>query len=86
MPIKQASFKSVRQTKKRTTRRANVAKELEMAVKKMKRQLEAKNKSEASALAAKVQKMLDKAAKRKVIAKNKANRLKSQLMKKLAKL
>lgn len=86
MPIKQASFKSLRQTKKRTARRARVAGELEMFVKKMKRQLEAKNKTEAPALAVKVQKMIDKAAKKKVIAKNKANRLKSRLMKALAKL
>ncbi len=86
MPIKKASAKSLRQTKKRTARRARVSGELEMLVKKMRRQLEAKNKTEAGALAVKVQKMLDKAAKKKVIAKNKANRLKSQLMKALAKI
>lgn len=86
MPIKHASIKSLRQTKKRTLLRTKVAKETTAIVKKMRQLLEAKKKNEAKDLASKVQKFLDKAAKRKVISRNKAGRLKSQLMKKLARL
>lgn len=86
MPIKKASAKSLRQTKKRTAQRAKILKKLEMIVDKMRHLLDSKKKTEAQELFIKVQKTIDKAAKRKVIAKNKANRLKSQLMKVLAKI
>lgn len=86
MPIKQASIKSLRQTKKRTARRAAVAKKLEAVVDKMRHLLSEKKKNEAQKLAPQIQKMLDKAAKTKVVSKNRAARLKSQLMKRLASL
>lgn len=86
MPIKQASIKSLRQTKRRTLRRAAMTKKLKAAIDKMRHLLSEKKKKEAKELASPVQKILDKAAKARVISKNKAARLKSQLMKKLAKI
>lgn len=86
MPIKQASIKSLRQTKRRTVRRLAVAKKLEAIIDKMRHLLTEKKKNEAQGLASRIQKMLDKAAKTKLISKNKAARLKSQLMKRLSRI
>lgn len=81
MPIKQAAIKALRQTKKRTARRATVLKNVKMTLASLKKMVISKSRKDAQELTLKLQKVLDKAAKTRVISVNKAARLKSKWMK-----
>jgi small subunit ribosomal protein S20 len=83
MPIKKASFKSLRQSKKRRARNLRVKTPLLSSIKAAKKLAESKKIEEAKAAVLKTVKMLDRAAAKGIIKKNTAARKKSRLMKKL---
>jgi small subunit ribosomal protein S20 len=85
MPIKKASFKALRQTKKRTVRNRTRKEKTKDLRKKIQKFLAAKNIEEAKKLMPLFYKSVDKAAKTQVITKNKASRLKARLMAQLQK-
>ncbi|HCJ52573.1 MAG: hypothetical protein A2898_03605 [Candidatus Kerfeldbacteria bacterium RIFCSPLOWO2_01_FULL_48_11] len=86
MPIKQASFKHLRQTKKRTIINDAVEKNVKKLVKNARKLLVAKKKAEAAPAVTQAAKALAKAARKGVIKKNTASRTTSRLMRQLAKL
>ncbi|MFH1235929.1 MAG: 30S ribosomal protein S20 [Parcubacteria group bacterium] len=86
MPIKQASFKHLRQTKKRTVINDAVEKNVKKLVKNARKLLIAKKKAEAVPAVSQAAKALAKAARKGVIKKNTASRTTSRLMRQLAKL
>lgn len=83
MPIKKASFKSLRQSKKRRARNLRVKKPLISALKTAQKLMKNKKLEEAKAAVLKAIKLLDRAASKGIIKKNTAARKKSRLMKKL---
>lgn len=83
MPIKQAAFKHIRQSKKRYLKNKRVKGNLKLLIKKSRGLIEAKKKDEAKELVIKAIQALDKAAQKKIIKKNTASRKKSRLMKRL---
>ncbi len=86
MPVKHASIKHLRQTKKRTARNKQITKNLKNAVKTARKILAAGDKTKANETVKKAVKILDKAAQGEYIKKNKASRLKSRLILQLNKL
>lgn len=86
MPIKQASFKSLRQSKKRQARNLKIKKDLLSAVKSARRTVADKKADESKASVGKAIKLLDRAVAKGVVKKNTAARKKSRLMKKLNEL
>lgn len=86
MPIQQASFKDLRQSKKRAARNKMVKDELDFFIKKLKKALANNKPEEAKEWLAKAVKKLDKAAQKKIIKKNTAARRKSRLTKGLNKI
>ncbi len=86
MPIKKASFKDLRQTKKKTSRNKAVKSTLKANVKKTRTIILGKDKNAAAEALKLTIKNLDKATQNKVIKKNKASRLKSRLAKQINKL
>lgn len=83
MPIKQAAFKALRQSKKRNLRNKERKDSLKKLLKQARRSIEDKKADEALELVKKSIKILDKLAQRGVIKKNTASRKKSRLVKKL---
>lgn len=83
MPIKKASSKHWRQTKKRTIHNKKVKGSLKFLIKKSRKLIEAKKKDEAKEEIRKAIIALDKAAQKGIIKKNNAARKKSRLMKRL---
>lgn len=86
MPIKQASFKDLRKSKRRAIRNKRVVDELDFFMKKLKKALEANQPTEAKEWLGKAIQKLDKASGKKIIKKNTANRRKSRLAKSLNRL
>lgn len=83
MPIKQAAFKHIRQSKKRYLKNKRVKGNLKLLIKKSRKLIESKKKDEANELIKKAIIALDKAAQKGIIKKNTAARKKSRLMKRL---
>ena len=84
MPIKRASFKDLRKSKKRHSRNISIKSELHSLSKKVETLISAKKPDEAkSALKAFLSK-LDKAATKGIIHRNTASRKSSRLMKRIA--
>lgn len=83
MPIKQAAFKALRQSKKRRVKNLKTKKSLQSAVKDGHKLIAGQKTDESKAAVAKAIKLLDRAAAKGIIKKNTASRKKSRLMKKL---
>jgi small subunit ribosomal protein S20 len=83
MPIKKASFKSVRQSKKRTTRNLKIKSGLKKNIKESRELMENKKTDEAKKSVLQSIKEIDKAISKGIIKKNTGARKKSRLMKKL---
>lgn len=83
MPIKKASFKSVRQSKKRTARNSKIKSSLKKNIKESRGLMEAKKADEAKKSVLQTIKEIDKAISKGIIKKNTGSRKKSRLMKKL---
>lgn len=83
MPIKKASFKDLRQSKKRMARNSKVKNSLKKNVKEGRRLIEAKKTDEAQKLIRQSIKEIDRAISKGIIKKNTGARKKSRLMKKL---
>lgn len=79
MPIKKASIKDLRKTKKRTVRNTAVKRQMDYLVKGLEQLVADKKVSELKAALVATIKKIDKAAKVKVIHKNTASRMKSRL-------
>ncbi|OGL87380.1 hypothetical protein A3I40_03760, partial [Candidatus Uhrbacteria bacterium RIFCSPLOWO2_02_FULL_48_12] len=77
---KPASWKSLRQTKKRTAVNVKIKQNLKKTIKKVRRITETKN-AEAQELLRQTVKLIDKAVRQRVLKKNAAARTKSRLMK-----
>jgi small subunit ribosomal protein S20 len=86
MPIKKASIKALRQSKRHRIRNVSAKNSLKDLTKKTEKSLASGKKEESKALVQKTVKALAKAAKTNLIKKNTASRKKSRLMKKLNKL
>ena len=86
MPQRRNAIKRLRQDKKRRLHNLSLKAELKKAIKKFHSLLAAKNKEEAKAFFEKLTSQLDRAIFKKIIHQNRANRLKSRLSKRLAKL
>ena len=86
MPITKSAKKALRQNKKRRARYLKQTDTTQKEIKKIKKLIAAKNKTNASDALPKVYKALDKAVKNHLIVGNKAARLKSQLTKTVNKL
>ena len=84
MPIKQAAFKHLRQTKKRTVRNAAVKQELKNFTKAVRKAIYAKDKGKLQEYKQKLQKVIDKASQKKVIKPENAARRKSRLTKQIS--
>jgi small subunit ribosomal protein S20 len=83
MPIKQAAFKSLRQSKKREIINLEKKATIKKTLKAIKKDIVKNNKAAALKAIAKAYAVLDKAAKRGTIHKKTASRKKSRLMKKI---
>lgn len=79
MPIKKASIKDLRKTKKRTVRNTGVKRQMDYLVKGLEQLVADKKVGELKAALTAAIKKIDKAAKVKVIHKNTAARMKSRL-------
>ncbi len=79
MPIKRASFKSLRQSKKHRERNLAVSKNLKKTVKAVRKAAEKKDASKAKELLVTAIRVIDRAHQKGVIKKNTAARLKSRL-------
>jgi small subunit ribosomal protein S20 len=86
MPRRRTSLKKKRADKKKHLRNLKIKLDLKKAVKKIQALLLAKNAAEARNVLPQVYAKLDKAAKKRIIHPNTANRKKSRLMRKLAKI
>lgn len=86
MPIKQAGFKSVRQSKKRHLRNLGIASGLKTKIKRFETLITEKNKEKAESTFSELISKIDKAKSKGILRKNTANRKKSRLAKKLARL
>lgn len=83
MPIKNAAFKHLRQTKKRTAANKAVLDNVGKLLKNSRRLITAKKKDEAKPIVAETVKALAKAAQKGVIKKNTASRTASRLVRSL---
>lgn len=79
MPIKKASIKDLRKTKKRTVRNTGVKRQMDYLVKGLDQLIADKKVGELKAALTATIKKIDKAAKAKIIHKNTASRMKSRL-------
>jgi small subunit ribosomal protein S20 len=86
MPTTKSAMKAMRQSIKRRVRNTKVKETYKGAVKDLKKLITAAKKTETAEALKKAMSALDKAVKKNVIHKNKASRLKSRLMKAIAKL
>ena len=86
MPIKKAGAKALRQSKKRYIFNKSVSNNIKFLIKKSRKLLEAKKKTEAIESIKQAVKAIDKAAQKGIIKKNNAGRKKSRLMKRLNKI
>ena len=86
MPVKQAAYKHLRQTKKRTAKNQKEKQSFKYLVKQTRKAIEAKDKGKATDLLKKTGKALDKAAQHGIIKKNTAGRYQSRLAKQVSKL
>lgn len=86
MPIKQAGFKSVRQSKKRRLRNLGLTSDLKTKIKKFEALITEKNKEKAKSTFSELVSKIDKARSKGILRKNTASRKKSRLAKKLAQL
>ena len=84
MPIKRASFKDLRKSKKRHHRNIATKSELHSFIKKFENLVSAKKSDEAKALLASIISKINKAAAKGIIHKNASSRKVSRLTKKLA--
>ena len=84
MPIKRASFKDLRKSKKRHHRNIAIKSELHSFIKKFENLVSAKKSDEAKALLASIISKINKAAAKGIIHKNASSRKVSRLTKKLA--
>lgn len=80
MPVKQAAFKHLRQTKKRTLQNFRLKRSLKHFIKNVRIAIGAQDKEKLQDYIQHVQKVLDKAAQARIIKKNNAARRKSRLM------
>lgn len=83
MPIKKASIKDLRKTKKRTVRNTGVKRQMEYLVKHLEGLVSDKKTGELKATLSATIKKIDKAAKVRIIHHNTASRLKSRLTRKV---
>lgn len=83
MPIKKASIKDLRKTKKRTVRNTGVKRQVEYLVKSLEELVAQKKTAELKAALTATIKKIDKAAKTGVLHKNTASRMKSRLTRKV---
>lgn len=83
MPIKKASIKDLRKTKKRTVRNTGVKRQVEYLVKNLEELVAQKKMAELKAALTATIKKIDKAAKTGVLHKNTASRMKSRLTRKV---
>jgi len=83
MPIKKASFKDLRQSKKRMARNLKIKNILKKTTKEGRRLIEAKKAEEAQKIIKQSIKEIDRAISKGIIKKNTGARKKSRLMKKL---
>lgn len=83
MPTQKASFKHLRQTKKRTIVNRQIAENIKYLIKKGEKAIDLKDTAKAQEFVKKAVKAIDKAAQKKLIKKNTAARRKSSLMKKM---
>lgn len=83
MPIKKASFKSVRQSKKRTARNLKIKSSLKKNIKVSRGLMDEKKVDEAKKAVLQSIKEIDKAISKGIIKKNTGSRKKSRLMKRL---
>ncbi|MFZ5364119.1 MAG: 30S ribosomal protein S20 [Patescibacteria group bacterium] len=83
MPIKKASFKDLRQSKKRMTRNLKVKNNLKKTIKEGRKLIEAKKIEDAQKKIKQSIKEIDRAISKGIIKKNTGARKKSRLMKKL---
>lgn len=79
MPIKKASIKDLRKTKKRTARNTGVKRQVEYLVKNLEELISEKKTAELKAALTATIKKIDKAGKTGVLHKNTASRMKSRL-------
>lgn len=85
MPQRRAAKKDLRQNKKRRQQNLEVKKNIKLAIKKLKKAVDAKDILARQKALTEVYKILDKAATKKIIHRNKAARRKSRLSKLLKK-
>lgn len=83
MPIKKASFKDLRQSKKRMARNLKIKNSLKKTAKEGRRLIDAKKNEEAQKIIKQSIKEVDRAISKGIIKKNTGARKKSRLMKKL---
>ncbi len=83
MAHKKAALKSIRQTKKRTTKNTSVKKTILFLKKQALKAVEKKDGSKAAEWYTKLQKTVDKASKSNILKKNTASRKKSRVMAKI---
>ncbi len=83
MAHKKAALKSIRQTKKRTTKNTAVKKTILFLKKQALKAVEKKDNSKAAEWYTKLQKAVDKASKNNILKKNTASRKKSRVMAKI---
>jgi len=83
MPVKQAAYKSLRQSRKRRKINLNKSAKIKAISKKIKKSIADNKKEEVLKLLSEAYKTIDKAAQRGTIHKKTANRKKSRLMKKI---
>lgn len=86
MPIKKAGFKGVRQSKRRRLRNLKLTSDLKTKIKKFETLITEKNKEKAKSIFSGLISKIDKVRSKGIIRKNTANRKKSRLAKKLARL
>ncbi|MBU1146668.1 30S ribosomal protein S20 [Patescibacteria group bacterium] len=83
MPIKKASFKDLRQSKKRAARNLKIKNSLKKNLKEGRRLVEAKKTEEAQKIIRQAIKEIDRAISKGIVKKNNGARKKSRLMKRL---
>lgn len=86
MPIKHASFKSLRQSQRRRARNLAVSRNLKKTVKSVRKAAANKDAAKAKELLATAIRVIDRASQKGVIKKNTAARLKSRLSRAVKKL
>jgi len=83
MPTQKASFKHLRQTKKRTVVNKQIIENIKYLIKKCQKAVETKDKAKAEEFMKKAIQAIDKAVQKKLLKKNNGARKKSSLAKKI---